>query len=150
AADAAALLRRLRLDLTGRLPSPEEVREFAADRRPAKREELIDRLLRSDEFVEYWTHKLAKLLRLHAPGNEPQALAAYHGWLRRQIADDAPYDALARTLLLATGDSHEVGPANFHRMAAGPREEAELVSEIFLGARLRCANCHNHPLDRWT
>ncbi len=149
-ADDAEFLRRLRLDLTGRLPSPDQVRDFAADRRAGKREELVDRLLGSEEFVEYWTYKFAKLLRVQAPGNERPAGAAYHAWLRRQIADDAPYDGLARTLVLATGDSHAVGPANFHRTANGPRDEAEFVSELFLGARLRCANCHNHPLDRWT
>src|SRR5262249_58617495 len=102
-ADDAEFLRRVRLDLTGRLPSPDEVHEFAADRRPDKRAELVDRLLRSADFVEYWTYRFAKLLRMQAPGNEPQAAAAYHAWLRRQIADDAPYDALARTLLVATG-----------------------------------------------
>jgi hypothetical protein len=146
----AEFLRRLRLDLTGRLPSPDEVRAFAVDHRPGKREELIDRLLASPEFIEYWTYKFAKLLRVQAPGNDRPAGLAYHAWLRRQIADDAPYDRVARTLVLATGDSHVVGPANFHRTVAGPRDEAELVSELFLGARLRCANCHNHPLDRWT
>ncbi len=149
-ASDAEFLRRLRLDLTGRLPSPDEVREFAADRRSDKRELLVDRLLGSAEFAQYWTYKFAKLLRVQSPGNERPAGLAYHGWLRRQIAEDAPYDAMARTLLLATGDTHSVGPANFHRTAAGPRDQAELVSELFLGARLRCANCHNHPLDRWT
>ncbi len=149
-ASDAEFLRRLRLDLTGRLPSPYEVHDFAADRRTDKRARLVDRLLSSAEFVEYWTYKFARLLRVQAPGNERPAGLAYHAWLRRQIADDAPYDAMARTLLLATGDSHTVGPANFHRTAAGPRDQAEMVSELFLGARLRCANCHNHPLDRWT
>src|SRR5690606_22033789 len=74
----------------------------------------------------------------------------FYDWLRQQIAANTPFDQLARELLLATGDRHEVGPANFAVAASGPREQAELVTESLLGIRLRCANCHDHPLDRWT
>jgi len=149
-AEDAEFLRRASLDLTGRLPTPETVRAFLSDSTSDKREKLVDRLLGSEEFTQYWTYKFAKLLRIHAPGNDRRAAETYHAWLRQQIAADAAYDELARTLLTAAGDSHILGPANFHRTAPGPREQAEFVSELFLGARLRCANCHNHPLDRWT
>jgi hypothetical protein len=147
-ADDAAFLRRAKLDLTGRLPAPEEVREFLAGADPHKRTALIDALLASDQFTDYWTHKLATLLRIRA--NDRQAAKAFHAWVRRCVAEGIPYDEMCRTLVTAEGDSHEYGPANFHRVAGGAREEAEYVSELFLGARLRCANCHNHPLDRWT
>jgi hypothetical protein len=149
-ADDAAFLRRLRLDLTGRLPTPEEVREFSAQRSMTKRVDLVDRWLKSSEFVDFWTYKFAKLLRIRDLGREPQVAETLHGWLREQVAADAPLDQIARTLLTATGDSHQHGPAGFYRLAGGPREQAEYVSELFLGVRLRCANCHNHPLDRWT
>ena len=74
----------------------------------------------------------------------------FHDWFHRQLKERTRYDVMARTLLTAQGDSHERGEAAFYRMTGGPREHAEYVSEIFLGARLKCANCHNHPLDRWT
>ncbi|MDE0086370.1 MAG: DUF1553 domain-containing protein, partial [Candidatus Poribacteria bacterium] len=79
-----------------------------------------------------------------------QGAFVYHKWLSEQIREGVGYDQMARSVILATGDSHEVGPANFYRTVDGPREQAEFVSELFMGARLRCANCHNHPLDKWT
>jgi hypothetical protein len=149
-ADDATFLRRITLDLTGRLPSIEETFAFEADPDSEKRDALIDRLLDSEEFNDYWTLRLAQLLRIRSQPGDQQAARTYHAWLRGRIADGTPYDRLARELLTASGDSHQHGPANFHRTAGGPREQAEFVSELFLGNRLRCANCHNHPLDRWT
>jgi hypothetical protein len=147
-ADDATLLRRVTLDLTGRLPTPKQVKRYLADRRSDKFERLVDRLLDSDEFVDYWTFRFATLFRLR--GRDEQANQAFHGWIHRQIARNTPLDEVAHTLLLAEGDSHEVGPANFYRMAGDARAQAEYTSEVLLGLRLRCANCHNHPLDRWT
>jgi hypothetical protein len=74
----------------------------------------------------------------------------YHAWLRNQLARGVGFDRMARALLTATGDSHQIGPANFFRVAADARSQAEYAARVFLGARLQCANCHNHPLDRWT
>ena len=150
AAEDATFLRRVTLDLTGRLPSVEAMQSFAADVDPNRRQRLVDQLLDSEAFNEYWTLQLAKLLRVHAQPQDVEGATAYHHWLRQQLADHAGYDRLARDLLTALGDSHEIGPANFYRTVAGPREQAELTSEVFMGNRLRCANCHNHPLDRWT
>lgn len=147
--DDAALLRRLRLDLTGRLPEPDEVDEYVTSDEPDKRERLIDRLLASDDFVEYWTFRLAVLLRLRAPPDDFSSLLAYHRWLREQVRTGRPFNLVARDLLLATGDTREVGPANFTRLSGDARRQAELVGELLLGVRLQCANCHNHPLDRW-
>ena len=143
-------LRRVTLDLTGRLPDTASFQAFFADDESRRREDLIDRLLKSDEFTEYWTLQLAKLFRIHAqPGNEIGA-QRYHQWLQRQIAGNVGYDVIAKQLLTAKGDTHQVGPANFYRTVGGPREQAEFASELFMGTRLRCANCHDHPLDRWT
>jgi hypothetical protein len=149
-AEDAAFLRRVSLDLTGRLPTPQQAVDFVADKRSPKRDELVDRLLRSKEFVEYWTYKLANLLRVRDLSREPQVAAGLHRWLSERIAGDTGYDEQARELLTALGDSHVHAPAAFYRLTPGPREQAEYVSELFLGVRLRCANCHNHPLDRWT
>ena len=107
-------------------------------------------MLASDEFTEYWTWQFAKLLRIRSQPGDARGALTYHRWLRRQIAGATPYDRIARELLTATGDTHEVGPANFYRTVGGAREQAEFAGELFMGNRLRCANCHNHPLDRWT
>ena len=111
---------------------------------------LVDRLLDSEAFVDYWTYRFATLFRIHALPNDRTSARVYHQWLREQIRSGAPLDKIARELLMSTGDSHIVGPANFARMSPNARAQAELVSQVFLGARLQCANCHNHPLDRWT
>ena len=144
-----AFLRRVRLDLTGRLPTQEEVTKFLAERAADKRSKQIDALLASDDFTEYWTYKLASLYR-NRPVGDSAGARALHGWLRNRVRDGTPFDKVARELLTAVGDSHTNGPAYFTRLAADPRGHAELVSQVFLGVRLQCANCHNHPLDRWT
>ncbi len=149
-ADDATFLRRTTLNLTGRLPHPDVVRKFLESSSESKRSELVETLLQSEEFTDYWTYELSKLLRIRAQPNEKQGAKTYHRWLRKQIAEAVPFDQIAKALLLAEGDSHQVGPANFFRTSGGPREQAEFVSELFLGSRLRCANCHDHPLDRWT
>lgn len=143
--DDATFLRRVRLRLTGRLPTPDEVRGFKGDRR-----QLIDRLLASNDFSEYWTHWLATLLRIRTQPQEDAAARTYHAWLRTQLDRQTPFDQLAVALLTATGDSHEVGPASFYRTSRDARTQAEFASELFMGVQLRCANCHDHPLDRWT
>ena len=149
-ADDATFLRRVTLDLVGRLPSPEEVTEFLADPNPEKRSRKIDALLDSPEYVTFWRYRVAKWLRLAMPGGDRPAAEAMFAWLEAKVRDDAPWDATARELIAATGDSHRYGPAGFHRLVSDARQEAELVSETMMGVRLRCANCHNHPLDRWT
>lgn len=160
--DDATFLRRVTLNLTGRLPTVEAARQFSlpvegdtagaesAKKKKDRRAALIDRLLASEEFNEYWTLKLARLLRIRSQPQDTQGALAWHSWLKTQLREKTPYDRMARELLVSTGDSHEVGQANFYRAVGGPREQAEFVSELFMGSRLRCANCHNHPLDRWT
>jgi hypothetical protein len=149
-ADDATLLRRIYLDLTGRLPEPQEIRSFLKDKSHGKAKQLIEKLLSSDEFVTYWTYRFSELLRIRTSPQDSQAARTYFAWMRKQIGNNIGVDALARTLIMATGDTHEVGPANFYRSVSGAREQAEFVSELFMGMRLRCANCHDHPLDRWT
>jgi hypothetical protein len=149
-ADDAALLRRLTLHLTGRLPEPQAVDAYLADDDPQKYAGLVERLLASPEFTDYWSFRLSELLRIRVPGNEREAATAFRDWLRAQIAAGTGLDEMARTLIVAEGDSHSYGPANFYRQAGDARQQAEYVSEVLCGVRLRCANCHNHPLDRWT
>ena len=149
-ADDSAFLRRLTLDLTGRLPNQTMQDKYLEDADPNKPRQLVDRLLSSEEFTEYWTLRFAKLLRIRSQPGDSTAALTYHSWLKKQISDGVGYDQFARDLLTASGDTHQVGPASFYRTVSGPREQAEFTSEFFMGTRLRCANCHNHPLDRWT
>jgi hypothetical protein len=149
-ADDATFQRRATLDLTGKLPTLDELATFQADASPDKRERLVDRLLASDSWVDYWTLHFARVLKLRSLPNEPEAVACYSNWLREQIARGTSVQRWSRELLATTGDSHQRGPANFSRMVADARGQAELVGRVFLGARLGCANCHGHPFDRWT
>ncbi len=149
-ASDAIWLRRVTLDLTGRLPQPEVAEYFLQANSPGKRNAAVESLLLSEGFVDYWTLQFAKSLRLHSLPNEKEGMLAYDEWLRAEIRKGTGLDEIGRTLLIATGDSHVVGPANFGRMVSDARDHAELVGTFFLGMRLGCANCHNHPLDKWT
>lgn len=149
-ADDVSFLRRVCLDLTGRLPTPSQFVEFQTGQSDTRRQDWVEQLLASEEFVEFWTYRFAQLLRMQPIAKDQGGLAAYHGWLRYQISGDVGYDQIVTQLLGARGNTQQIGAANFFRTAPGPREQAEFVSELLMGARLRCANCHNHPLDMWT
>jgi Protein of unknown function (DUF1549)/Protein of unknown function (DUF1553) len=149
-ADDAAFLRRVYLDLTGSLPPKDEIESFVSDKSADKRAKLVDKLLKSDAFVDYWTWRFANLFRIRPAPNDSEGARAFHNWVHEQIKKGAPLDEMASALVTATGDSHVIGPANFARMAGDARSQAELVSTVFMGVRMQCANCHNHPLDRWT
>jgi hypothetical protein len=146
----ASFARRVFLDLIGTLPDPAEVDDFVSDDAAEKRSRLVEKLLQRSEFVDYWSYKWGDLLRIESRRLQPEGAAAFHQWIRTQVEQNTPLDEVARAMLLASGDAHHYGPANFHRVPNDARAEAEQVSRVFLGVRLQCANCHNHPLDRWT
>ena len=148
--DDATFLRRCSLDLVGRLPTEVESQDYFKQPFSERRGWLIDSLLGSESFNRYWTLQLAKLFRLRSLPNSDAAVAKYHAWIGDQLESDLGYDQIVKALLTARGDVSEIGAANFLRTANGPRERAELVSEVMMGSRLRCANCHDHPLDQWT
>ncbi len=148
--DDATFVRRAWLDLTGSIPPADEARAFVADRDPAKRGRLIDRLLESPEFADYWALKWADLLRVEEKVLDRKGVAAFHGWIRQSIAENKPVDQFAREILTALGSTYSVAPANYYRALRAPDRRAEAVAQIFLGTRLNCAKCHNHPFERWT
>ena len=148
--DDAAFIRRLTLDLTGRLPVPSAVENFVNGSAKEKRSELVEALLQSDEFNDFWTYRMALLLRVPQAKNNPAAARAYYDWLHECIASDVPLNEIARQLLLAEGATQTSGPASFYNVAGDARGQAEFVSQVLLGVRLQCANCHDHPLDAWT
>lgn len=143
-------VRRVFLDILGRLPELAEVRAFLADESPDKRSRLIDDLLERPGFAKFWTLKWGDLMRLTRDQVGEDGVYKFHRWLERAVADNMPYDEFARQLLTAQGSTHVNPPANFYRTAADANDCVETVSQVFLGARLQCAKCHNHPAERWT
>uniref|UniRef100_A0A7C4QQW2 DUF1553 domain-containing protein n=1 Tax=Schlesneria paludicola TaxID=360056 RepID=A0A7C4QQW2_9PLAN len=146
----AEFLRRASLDTIGLLPTPEAVRAFLADADPLKREKLVDDLLSRPEFVDYWTYFWSDLFLLSGERLRPQALKTFSQWIRDRVAENAPWDQIARGILLAQGSTFENGAANFYALHQDPQDMAETVSMAFLGMSINCARCHDHPLEKWT
>lgn len=149
-APPAAFVRRLYLDLIGTLPAPEEVRAFAADSAPGERERLVDRLMARPEFADYWTYILCDLLRVNRGALKDKGMWAFYAWVHRCVVENRPWTAMTNEILTSTGDTFRTGAANYFRTARTATELAENVSQGFLGVRIQCAKCHNHPLERWT
>ncbi len=143
-------LRRVFVDVTGLLPKVEETRAFLADTRPDKRAILIDALLERPEFARFWAFKWGDLLRLSPASVTEPGTHKYHAWLVKAWEQNMPYDRFARELLTAQGSTLENPPANFFRTTANTSEATEMTAQIFLGVRIQCAKCHNHPFERWT
>ena len=158
--DDETFVRRLHLDLTGGLPSVDEVRAFLADTSPDKRTLLIDRLLKSDGFTDLWTTLWAEMLRVKGGGYAPsatdvKAADVYYDWIREQIAANRPLNAFVADQITGTGSNLTSGPANLytmlvHDVKVTPKNLAADFSQLFTGVRIQCAECHNHPFDRWT
>jgi hypothetical protein len=146
----AEFVRRAYIDTIGRLPEIEEVRAFLADRSTAKRDALIESLLKRPEFADYWTYKWSDLLMLSGTRLRPTALKTYYQWIHKQVVDDTPWDQFVRAIVTATGESVEAGPTNFYALSQSPEDMTENVSQAFLGLSIGCAKCHNHPLEKWT
>jgi hypothetical protein len=151
-ASDAAFLRRVSLDLTGEQPAPAEIRRFLADQDSDKRVKLVDRLLASPEFVGYWRIKLGDLLQISA-ARQNNGAYRYQAYIDRCLKNNEPWDQTVRTLLTAVGDPTDIekgGPVNYAMDAIEPNVQAELTAQRFLGLRIRCAQCHDHPFDVWT
>lgn len=147
--DDATFHRRVTLDLTGRVPAADEARRFLADPSPDKRRTLVDRLLSSDACAARWARWLADLCRVREETMGTGA-AHLHAYLRDAVAARVPLDALVRSLVASTGELRGAGPAAFNLATPGPMEQMEFVTRTFLGYRLQCAQCHQHPFDRWS
>lgn len=148
--DDATYVRRIHLDLMGLVPTEVEARAFVADTDPDKRAKLVDALLARHEFADFWALKWADLLRVEEKVLDTKGVAAFHGWIRRSIAENKPIDRFAREVVSSLGSTYEVAPANYYRALRAPDQRAEAIAQIFLGVRLNCAKCHNHPSERWT
>jgi hypothetical protein len=148
--DDATFIRRVSLDITGLLPAPGVAKAFVADPSPDKRSKLIERLLKSPEFAEFWALKWGDLLRNEELAIDFKGVQNFQRWIRDSIASGKPMDQFARELIVARGNTYTNPPANYYRALRDPNTRAEATAQVFLGTRLQCAKCHNHPFERWT
>ncbi|MEZ6137257.1 MAG: DUF1549 and DUF1553 domain-containing protein [Pirellulaceae bacterium] len=148
--DDATYLRRVTTDLIGRFPTVAEAREFLQTESPNKREYVVDRLLDSPEYADYWANQWADLLRPNPYRVGIKAVLNYDNWIREQFRQNVPYDEFARRLITAQGSTWRNGAVTLFRDRRTPDEMATLVSQLFLGIRLECAKCHHHPFENWS
>ncbi|MCS6865537.1 MAG: DUF1553 domain-containing protein [Gemmataceae bacterium] len=144
-------IRRVFLDITGTLPDAKEVLAFVADRDPAKRDKLVDRLIETPEYAYFFANKWADVLRVKRrnQANRAYGTFAFHTWIREAIAADKPYDQFVRDILCAIGDESKSPPTVWYKEVRTPEQFVDDVSQVFLGQRLACANCHHHPYEKW-
>jgi hypothetical protein len=151
-------VRRAYLDLCGILPTPDEARAFLNDADPAKRARLVDELIERPEFADYWAYKWLDVLRSNRLTIQIKGSHAYRQWLRNHFARNTTWNEVVSELLTAGGSTFANPPANYYRGAykhgepvvRDPQSLAESTSQLFFGIRMQCAQCHNHPFERWT
>jgi hypothetical protein len=151
--DDAMFLRRVTIDIAGRLPTLEETQEFLESKAPDKRAKRIDALLETVEYADYFAGKWAAILRNKAQGNldwVSRETYAFHGWLRQSFLENKPFSQLVAELLTASGKS-DVNPAvGWYRVVQDPKDQMADIAQVFLGIRMQCAQCHHHPYEKWT
>ncbi len=143
-------LRRVFLDVTGCLPTPDEARRFLDSTEPNKRAKLIDELLERDEYAQFWALKWADLMRGSDVTITRRGVHSFHRYMVERFRADRPFDEFARETLTSLGNTLHKPGANFHRIARTPDEAAEAMAQLFLGVRIGCAKCHNHPFEALT
>lgn len=149
-ADDATFLRRVTLDLTGQLPTADQVRAFVADPLKTKRAKLIDKLIASPAYVDHWTIKWGDLLQSSRKYLGEKGTYGFREWIRSSLVANKPYDRMVRELITSRGSSYDSPEANFYRITREPKPTMEKTTQVFLGVRMVCAQCHDHPFERWT
>ena len=143
-------VRRAYLDAAGRLPTVDEAKTFLGDKDAGKREKLVDKLVDLPEFADVWALKWADVLRSSRKTIQVKGSYGMQAWLRGHFQKNTPFDAVTREILTSSGDTFSNPPANYYRIAKDPQSLAETTAQLFLGVRMQCAKCHNHPFERWT
>ena len=148
----ADFIRRVYLDLTGLPPTADEVRAFLADKRElrAKREELIDKLIGSPDYIEHWANKWADLLQVNRKFLGPEGAQAFRDWIRKEIETNTPYDQFVKKIVTASGSNRQTPEASYFKVLRTPTETMENTTHLFLATRFNCNKCHDHPFERWT
>lgn len=149
--DDETFLRRVYLDMTGLLPTLQQRQAFLQDKSITKRQDLVRYLVEQDAFLDMWTMQLAELLQIRsANGLSSKGLQLYDDWLREQVHAGVTVDELLRQLIPASGSTFENPATAYYQTETTPQLLAENIAQAFLGTRIQCAQCHNHPFDRWT
>lgn len=150
--DDATYLRRVYLDLTGLPPTAAEVRQFIADTRDSreKRAAVVDQLLGSPAFVDYWTNKWADLLLVNRKFLGTEGAAEFRQWIEKAVRENKPYDQFAKEILTSTGSNKANPAASYYKILRTPEDTMENTTHLFLGVRFNCNKCHDHPFERWT
>lgn len=149
--DDSTFLRRVSLDIGGRLPTLEETKAFLADTAPDKRDRAIEALLDSPDYADYFANKWTALLKnQRASKADISANFAFHAWMRDNLLANTPYDQLVRQILASTGTIVSNPPVAWYKRVKEPATQVEDVAQLFLGVRMQCAQCHHHPFERWT
>lgn len=144
-------LRRVYLDVVGKLPTSAEYEAFSASAEPNKREKIVDDILGRKEFAEIWVMKFAELLQIRTTLQVSyKSMLLYYNWLQEKIADNVPMNQIVQQLLAANGGTFKNPATNYYQIETDTLKTAENVAQVFLGMRIQCAQCHNHPFDRWT
>lgn len=143
-------LRRAYLDTAGRLPTIKETVAYLSDSSENRRSVLVDQLLDSDDFASYWTLKWGDILRSNSKKLKTKGVHKFRRWIYDSVRTDKPLDQFARELLTAQGSVYENPPANYWRASRDPLDATETTAQLFLGIRIQCAKCHNHPFEKWT
>ena len=149
--DDGTFIRRVTLDLTGRLPTAEEMKDFIASKDISKRATLTDRLLDSPEYAEYFANKWSALLRnQRTQPTYARGSYLFHSWIRDSLADNKPYDQFVHQVVAAAGDLEQNPPVAWYRQVKEMKQQMEDVAQLFLGTRMQCAQCHHHPFEKWS
>jgi hypothetical protein len=143
-------LRRAFIDATGTIPTPDQVGQFLGDHAEDRRRRLIDKLLASTSYVDYWSYQWSNLLLVNSNLIRPEAVTAFYTWIRQQVELNTPWDEFARQIVLAKGESTTQGATNFYAIHQDPESLTENTCQAFMGLSIGCAKCHNHPLEKWT
>ncbi len=151
-ASDAEFIRRVYLDLTGLPASVDQVKAFLADTRDTKvkRDELVDKLVGSDDFVEYWSNKWADLLQVNGKFLAREGATSFRKWIRDEITANTPYDQFAKKVITATGSNKDVPQAAYYKILREATATMENTTHLFLAIRFNCNKCHDHPFERWT
>jgi hypothetical protein len=149
-ASDSVFIRRAYLDAAGILPTAEEVEQFVNDKSPDKRKKMINALLERDEYVDYWAYKWSDLLLVSSKKLRPNAMFAFYNWIRDSVKENKHWDDFTREIFTGTGSTRQNGALNYFILHKDIIDLTENTTQAFLGQRLTCARCHNHPLEKWT
>jgi hypothetical protein len=149
--DDATFLRRVTIDIAGRLPTPEETQKFVARTNSGKRAQWVDLLLDSPDYAEYFANKWSALFRnKRTDAKQMRGTYAFHDWIRDSLAANKPFDQLVRQIVAASGDLEQNPAVGWYRQVNNPTSQLEDTAQLLLGQRMQCAQCHHHPYEKWS